>query len=393
MAHVVVTLWLCWYLVCKASGRAPGIRPINLFAIVVAQGLVIDIVSNLAYLPILHGDNLVGSWIHWTLYGLALAWAILAFLNLVLRETRPGWKATAVAVALTIVMPLVAYNIQEPQYWYADTAEPSTRKAYLELTQEGIEKQLRIAAQQRDSLMPGQQGKVELYTISFAPYANENVFLNESAMINKLMHERFATVGRSQELINHIDTNLDKPWATLENLERAIQQAGTRMNKDEDILFIYLTSHGSRDFKLSASHWPLKLQELSPQTLSLWLDKAGIKNRVIAVSACYSGGWVDILKSDYSLVMTAADKDHTSYGCGHKSDLTYFGNAVFNEALRQTFSFEKAFHAAVPVIKKREEEAGKEDGFSNPQIHVGDDIRPVLDEMEQRLQALKIARH
>lgn len=389
--YVVVSLWLCWYLVWKSSGETLGIRPINLFAIVVSQGLVIDIATNLAYLPILHGDNRVGSWLHWALYGVTLAWAILAFLNLVLKETRPGRKAVAVAVALTVGMPFLAYHIQEPQYWYADTTEPSTRKAYLELTQEGIEKQLQIAAQQRNSLVPGQQGKVELYTISFAPYANENVFLNESTMINKLMHEQFATSGHSQELINHVDTNLDKPWATLENLERAIHQAGARMNKDEDLLFIYLTSHGSRDFRLSASHWPLKLQELSPQTLSLWLDKAGIKNRVIAVSACYSGGWIDVLKNDYTLVMTAADKDHTSYGCGHKSDLTYFGNAVFNEALRQTFSFEKAFHTAVPVIKKREEEAGKEDGFSNPQIYVGNGIKPLLDDMEQRLQALKIA--
>ena len=44
--------------------------------------------------------------------------------------------------------------------------------------------------------------------------------------------------------------------------------------------------------------------------------------------------------------------------------------------------------AAVPVIKKREEEGGKPDGFSNPQISVGAAIAPVLKELETRLEAL-----
>ena len=82
--------------------------------------------------------------------------------------------------------------------------------------------------------------------------------------------------------------------------------------------------------------------------------------------------------------MTAADKNHTSYGCGSKSDLTYFGRAVFDEELRKTRSFEEAFNAAIPVIKQREIEGKKKDGFSNPQIFVGKNIRVVLDELTRR---------
>lgn len=389
--YVVISLWLCWLLVRKATADMPKIGLANLFTIAVAQDFVIDTIGNIAYLPIVHGDNLVGSKVHWALYGILLVWGILAFLVLLIRETRPGWKAFALAVAISIATPYLAYHYQQPQYWYADQQQDTRRQAYLKLSQENIEKQLQVAETQRDRLLPGQAGKVELFTISFAPYAAEDVFLNESNMINNLMRDRFDAAGHTQELINHVDTALDKPWATLENLERAIYQSARRMNKDEDILFIYLTSHGSRDFKLSASHWPLELGELTPQTLSLWLDKAGVKNRVIAVSACYSGGWIDALKNDHTLVMTAADKDHTSYGCGRKSELTYFGHAVFNEALQHTRSFEKAFHAAVPVIKKREEEAGKEDGFSNPQIFIGGGIRPALDRLEQQLNSASVS--
>ncbi|REN20658.1 hypothetical protein DSI41_03965, partial [Mycobacterium tuberculosis] len=67
--------------------------------------------------------------------------------------------------------------------------------------------------------------------------------------------------------------------------------------------------------------------------------------------------------------------------------LTFFGRAMFDEELRKTRSFETAFAAAVPVIKQREIDGGKEDGFSNPQISVGEKIRPVLDRLAQRLDA------
>ena len=60
---------------------------------------------------------------------------------------------------------------------------------------------------------------------------------------------------------------------------------------------------------------------------------------------------------------------------------------MFDEQLRRTRSFEQAFAAAVPVIRQREQEAGKPDGFSNPQMSVGEGIRPVLKALEQRLEA------
>ena len=163
------------------------------------------------------------------------------------------------------------------------------------------------------------------------------------------------------------------------------------MDKENDLLVVYLTSHGAQDFKLAASHLPLEVEPLSPVMLRAALDRAGIRNRVIAVSACYSGGWVDALASDNTLVMTAADATHTSYGCGALSELTFFGRAIFDEQLRKTHSFEQAFAQAVPLIQQREVDAGKDDGFSNPQIKVGANIGSVLRQLEQRLDALPAA--
>ena len=71
--------------------------------------------------------------------------------------------------------------------------------------------------------------------------------------------------------------------------------------------------------------------------------------------------------------------------CGRLSELTFFGRAVFDEQLRRTHSFEQAFAAAVPLIRQREIDAGKDDGFSNPQMAVGAQIGPVLKALEARL--------
>ena len=57
--------------------------------------------------------------------------------------------------------------------------------------------------------------------------------------------------------------------------------------------------------------------------------------------------------------------------------------------MRQTHAFPEAFAKAVPLNQQREVEAGKSDGFSNPQIRVGPQITPVLQALEQRLQALE----
>jgi hypothetical protein len=185
--------------------------------------------------------------------------------------------------------------------------------------------------------------------------------------------------------VNHAGTVERLPWATPLNLRRAIEEIAARMDRAEDVLVLYLTSHGASNFELAAAHPPLQVDSLSPSDLRRMLDEAGIRHRVIAISACYAGGWVGPLESATTLVMTAADRDHTSYGCGKLSELTFFGRAVFDEQLRKTHDFEQAFAAAVPVIREREEEAGKPDGFSNPQISVGAEIRPVLRALAQRL--------
>src|SRR5206468_1411583 len=142
--------------------------------------------------------------------------------------------------------------------------------------------------------------------------------------------------------------------------------------RDEDIFFLYLTSHGSHDGRFTLEFPPLRLNDLTAPELRKMLDEAAIRNRVIVVSACYSGSFVDALRDDDSLILTASAKDRNSFGCSNEADFTYFGKAYFDEALRTSDSFIEAFDIAAPVIAARE----KKDDYtpSDPQRYVGPNI-------------------
>ena len=90
--------------------------------------------------------------------------------------------------------------------------------------------------------------------------------------------------------------------------------------------------------------------ELTPQQVASTLDGAGIKNRVVIVSACYSGIFVPLLQNANSIVMTASDAKSTSFGCAPERDWTYFGDAFFRQSLHPGADFENAFdHARILI--------------------------------------------
>jgi hypothetical protein len=329
----------------------------------------------------------------------SLLWFVLGALVLLWREAPRRLVAQAAVVVYGVLSAALQVTTPEARFWTADAfadgrsqtdADGSDGPAPLALTQELIEAQSHTLPTALDALAPGRPGVVDLYAISFAPYADEDVFSREVTLVSDLMRSRFDARQRVLQLQNHARSVAELPWATPLNLQRAIQRAAAVMNRDEDILFIHLTSHGARDGQLAASFEPLAIDSVTPQQLSNWLDEAGVRYRVLSISACYSGSWIAPLSGPGTLVMTAADADHTSYGCGSLSPLTFFGRAMYDEQLRRTHSFEEAFVAVRPVIEQREKEAGKTDGYSNPQIAVGAAIRAPLRDLEQRLDAMPL---
>jgi hypothetical protein len=410
--QLVVTLFAAWIVLSDVPAeddrKAPG--PLALFAMLTAQSLFLTMASTIIFLPMVRGGT-APAFMQPMFYGI-LAWQVVAVSLLMWRGATAGWRRRIAAIGLVLVSTALHIYFQPLRHWYAANPAPvasaaaakgtgTTRTATdtdtdedtsepLRLSQQVLEGQPRLLQSKLAALQPGRPGVVDVYAITFAPHAGEDVFKREGAMVASVMQERFGAAGKTLQLLNHASTATEHPWATPLNLQRAIQRVAQVMNRDEDVLFIHLTSHGGRDGVLATEFYPLDIESVTPRMLRGWLDEADIKHRVISISACYSGSWIPPLAEPDTLVMTAADADHTSYGCGHRSPLTFFGRAMYDEALRHTWSFEQAHAAARLVIDKREREGGKTDGYSNPQIRVGDAIRPTLARLEaERAKAMR----
>lgn len=223
-----------------------------------------------------------------------------------------------------------------------------------------------------DTLAPQRPGHIDMYVLGFGGDADEGAFRNEVDFLPALAANRLDAEGRALRLVNHPGSADTVPLATVTNLERALAGIGERMDPDEDILFLYLTSHGSENHNLYVNQPPLPLRQLTPRTLRKALDAARIRWRVIVVSACYSGGYVDLLSDPRTLVVTAARADRTSFGCGNSANATWFGQAFLIDGLNHTANFRRAFLRARAQVAEREE-AG-EYTPSEPQWHAGDAI-------------------
>jgi hypothetical protein len=228
------------------------------------------------------------------------------------------------------------------------------------------------------AVKPGRKGNANLYLVAAAGYGDQDVFMKEVQYVDAMFKQRFGTEGHSVLLINNPKAARTFPLASATSLGLALKRVGAVMNKDKDILFLYLTSHGSQDHRFSLTFGEMQFDTLDPKRLRTLLDESGIKRRVIVISACYSGGFVEPLKTDNSLIITASAADRNSFGCSNEANFTYFGKAYFEESLKKTDSFIEAFKLAQPIIAAREK---KEDFLSSdPQMFVGKDIAAPLAE-------------
>ncbi|WP_407292825.1 C13 family peptidase [Stutzerimonas zhaodongensis] len=201
--------------------------------------------------------------------------------------------------------------------------------------------------------VPPSTPEAELYTLTLAGDGQQSVFLREVDYVDALLGERFGARGQIS-LVNHRDHIADRPLATRENLSRAIARLAERSGP-EDLIFIYLTSHGSADHQLVLAQPRLALEYLPAADLASLMQPLAERNKIIVISACYSGGFIEPLKSPNTAVITAARPDRVSFGCSEESDFTYFGRALFAEALQEREGIVQAFMLAQARVAEREQ--------------------------------------
>ena len=226
------------------------------------------------------------------------------------------------------------------------------------------------------------RGVPELFVLGLAGDGHEDVFRNEVRYLETLANARLGARGRVLLLVNHpasLATDR-RPLATWDNLAHALAGIGAAMDP-EDVLLLYAASHGTEDHQLVLQLYPVVDDGLAPEDLAEALDEAGIRNRVLVVSACFAGGFVPALRDADSLVIAAARHDRTSFGCGSGSAATYFGRAWLVEGMNRSTSFVAAYDHAVRAVARRER--AEDFDPSLPQIAVGARIGMAL----QRWQA------
>lgn len=330
----------------------------------------------------------------WPLAAMALGYGFVAWVFAVmiraLAVATGGWRGRLSAQAagvLTVLFAFFLFFMPQGDLWQrlpdppAENAQPSIADERL------FHRQQTLLAEALAGVEPERPGVEDLYFVGVAPFSAEDVFVRELTRVRELFDARFGTRGRSVALANSPATLGTQPIATATNLRAALEHIGRKMNPDEDVLFLFITSHGDERHSLAFELPPLALHQLTPTALARMLQDSGIRWRVLVVSACYSGGYVEPLRDANTVVITAADDKSTSFGCGSGRDFTYFGRAFFDEALGRTFSFTEAFADAQKRVAAQER-AERLDP-SRPQIFVGAEIAGKLASLERRLAALR----
>jgi hypothetical protein len=218
------------------------------------------------------------------------------------------------------------------------------------------------------------------FFLGFAGVGEQKVFAQEIGLASRVLSERYGMEGRALSLINDQRDLERAPLASVAGLKYALRGLAGRMNLDRDVLFLVISSHGASAPAIAVSNSDLPLNDMTDEDLAEALSESGIKWRVIVISACYAGGFIDALKNPRTIVIAAAAADRTSFGCSNDSDLTYFGEAFFRDALPEAPSLRAAFERAKAAIAVRERREHVD--ASKPQAYFGA-------ELEARLAAMK----
>lgn len=232
-----------------------------------------------------------------------------------------------------------------------------------------------------DALEAQRPGTVDAYVITVA-LDSDPVFAREAREAGRVLSRRYDGEGRTLVLAGPDGERDDRPTGSIESLLVSIAHVSELMDKDEDVLVLYTTSHGNR-LGLAYHYGDSGYGILSPARLSGALAELGVERRILIISACYSGVFVPALQSPDTAILTAASSERSSFGCQAENDWTFFGDALINNALREPQSLAEAASEAGATV------AGWESSLrllpSLPQVSIGSDVDDWLSTLEARM--------
>ena len=286
-------------------------------------------------------------------------------------------KAWAVSILYLIFLYATFFSLTtQAKLFWSPSGDYETESNYLDINIEDVYYlQPTLVSQAIENIETRREENTNVFLITFASYGYQNVFKKEVTFVKNAISERYDTKNRAISLINHSSTITELPLANKPNMRQAIAGVKKKMS-DNDVLFLYLTSHGSKNAELSASFWPINPNAMDAIALREILDESQVKWRIIVVSACYSGSFIEALKNEHSLIITASSAENTSFGCSNDRELTYFAEALFDYAWPRSNSILEAFELAKTWVTEKEISEGKTP--SEPQIYIGEQVGEML---------------
>lgn len=231
------------------------------------------------------------------------------------------------------------------------------------------------------ALQPQRKGVVDAFVVAVA-LDSDPVFGREAREAGRVLARRYDAAGRTIVLAGSDGSAESQlPRGSPDNIAAALARVAEAMDPAEDVLILYTTSHGA-PLGVVYSDGDQGYGALSPYRLWQTLGDLGIVNRMILVSACYSGVFVPLLQSPTTVVVTAAASDRSSFGCVSDNDWTFFGDALVNHALRKPQPLAAAVAEATTLISGWER--GEALTSSNPQVSIGADVARWLTPLESR---------
>lgn len=217
---------------------------------------------------------------------------------------------------------------------------------------------------------------IEMYFVGVAGDGSQGVFRREVKAIKNIFDEEYDTKNKSLLLINSNVTYQDTPLATPTSIEKVLQGVAEKMDAENDILFLHLSSNSSKSFSFSLALDGLDIVDLSAKKMGEIVHNLPIKYKVIVISSCYAGGYLEKVKDDNTLVIVASSADKESFDCINNIEMTHFSEAFFKDALPHASSFVDAFDRSRDIVRGRE--AKENVDYSEPLIFKPKAIREHL---------------
>ncbi len=260
--------------------------------------------------------------------------------------------------------------------WRAGRLEdPEARVLALRNVELALYSQRQVLDRELAALAPRVPGRINMYLMAVGGDGSEEVFRREAGFVREQFERDFGTRGRSLSLVNSRTTVSTLPMATHTSIRESLKAVAEKMNRDEDILFLFLTSHGSKKHELVLGQNSMGLRDLPARELGEMVRASGIRWKVIVISTCYSGGFIDSLKDEHTLVIAASRHDRASFGCADDSEFSFFSRAYFKDSLPGSSSFQDAFGKAETLVREwelrdfREAKGRGSPEYSIPQMH------------------------